>query len=71
MEWYFIVLIVLGGFVLAYLAFCAIVASKMLKLATTPVAHTLDHARAYQAEHEGMEYADYDENWKTQSFEYA
>ena len=69
MEWYFIVLIVLGGLALVYLVFSIIVAKKLLQLATTPKANTLDEARVYQAEHEGMEYADYDENWKKQSFE--
>ena len=69
MEWYFIVLIVLGGLALIYLALCLVIAKMTLKMATTPVAHTIDEAREYQAKHEGMDYADYDVNWKKQSFE--
>lgn len=69
MEWYFILLIVLGGLALLYLVLCIVIAKATLKAATTPKAYTLDEARAYQAEHEGMDYADYDQNWKKQPFE--
>ena len=69
MEWYFILLIVLGGLALIYLALCIVVAKGTLKAASTPTAHTLDEARAYQAEHEGMTYDDYDANWNKRSFE--
>lgn len=69
MEWYFILLIVLGGLAVLYLLLCLVIAKATLKAATTPAAYTLDEAREYQAKHEGMEYADYDENWRKQSFE--
>ena len=69
MEWYFILLIVLGGLALLYLLLCIVIAKVMLKSACTPVAYTLDEARAYQKEHENMDYADYDSNWRKQSFE--
>ena len=69
MEWYFILLIVLGGLALLYLLLCIVIAKGTLKAATTPRAFTLDEARAFQAEHEGMEYDDYDANWRKQSFE--
>ena len=69
MEWYFILLIVLGGLVLLYSLFCVVIARILLKAATTPTAHTIEHARDYQAKYEGMEYDDYDANWRKQSFE--
>ena len=69
MEWYFIVLIVLGGLVLLYSIFCVVIARILLKAATTPVAHSIDHAREYQAKYEGMTYDDYDSNWRKQPFE--
>ena len=69
MEWYFILLIVLGGLALLYLVLCLVIAKGTLKAATTPRAFTLDEARAYQAEHEGMTYDDYDTNWRKQPFE--
>ena len=69
MEWYFILLIVLGGVALLYLALCLVIAKGTLKAATTPRAYTIDEARAFQAEHEGMTYDDYDENWRKEPFE--
>ena len=69
MEWYFILLIVLGGLALLYLALCLVIAKGTLRAATTPKAYTLDEARDYQAKHEDMDYTDYDVNWKKQAFE--
>lgn len=69
MEWYWIVLIVLGGLVLVYLVLCAIIAKKTLQLAVTPRANSFDAARAFQIEQEHMDFTDYDENWKKQPFE--
>ncbi|MCH5159640.1 MAG: alpha/beta hydrolase [Clostridiales bacterium] len=69
MEWYFILLIVLGGLAVLYLLFCIVIASVLLKAATTPVAHTIDDAREYQAKYEGMQFDDYDEKWSKQAFE--
>lgn len=72
MEWYFILLIVLGGVAFAvglYLIFAAVVAKKCLQAATTPIAHTLEEARAFQAEYEDMDFDDYDNVWRKQPFE--
>ena len=69
MEWYFILLIVVGGLVLLYLALCIVIAKGTLKAATTPKAYTLDEAREFQTQHEGMDYTDYDSNWRKQPFE--
>ena len=69
MEWYWIVLIVLGGLCLLYLVLSLIIAKATLKLATTPVAHTLDEAREWQAKYENWDFTDYDEVWKRQPFE--
>lgn len=69
MEWYFTLLIVLGGLALLYLALCLVIAKGTLRAATTPKAYTLDEARDYQAKHEDMDYTDYDVNWKKQAFE--
>ena len=72
MEWYFIVLIVLGGVAFAvglYLIFAAVVAKKCLQAATTPIAHTLEEARVFQAEYEDMDFDDYDNVWRKQPFE--
>ena len=69
MEWYFILLIVLGGLALLYVILCTVIAHFTLKMASTPVAHTIDEARKYQAEKEGIDLTDYDTNWKKQAFE--
>ncbi len=68
MEWYWILLIVLGGIVLLYTIFAYIVARIVLKMATTPTAHTLEEAREYQKEHEHIDFTDYDSVWKKESF---
>ena len=69
MEWYFILLIVLGCVALLYLLLCVVIARLCLKSASTPVAYSLEHAREFQTKHEGMDYADYDENFRKQPFE--
>lgn len=69
MAWYWIVLIVIGAAVVLYTLLSFIVARVVLKMATTPTAHTLDEARAYQTEHEHMDYGDYDNVWKREEFE--
>ena len=72
MEWYFIVLIVLGGVLVLcglYLIFSLVVAKAMLKSATTPVAHTFDEAREWQGKYENWDFTDYDKNWRKESFE--
>lgn len=72
MEWYFVVLIVLGALVLlagAYLILAAVVAKGTLKAATRPVAHTLSEARDFQTKYENMDYDDYDRVWRKQPFE--
>ncbi len=72
MEWYWIVLIVLGGAAFLgalYVVVAAVVAKGTLKSATTPVAHTLDEAREFQSQYENVNYADYDTVWRKQSFE--
>ncbi len=72
MEWYWIVAIVAGSvFALCalYLILATVIAKGTLKSATTPVAHTLEEARAFQAEYENMDYSDYDNVWNKQPFE--
>ena len=72
MEWYWILLIVLGAVALllaVYTVLAAIVAKGTLKAAVTPVAHTLQEARTFQTEYEGMTYDDYDSVWRKQPFE--
>ncbi|MCH5152215.1 MAG: alpha/beta hydrolase [Clostridiales bacterium] len=72
MEWYFIVLIVLGGVVALfglYMIFAAVIAKATLKAASTPKAHSLEDARSHQAEVEGYDFGDYDSKWRKQDFE--
>ncbi len=72
MEWYWIVLIVAGAVTLlcaAYLVLATVVAKGTLKSATTPVAHTLQEARDFQTQYEGVTYEDYDALWRKQPFE--
>lgn len=71
MEWYYILLIVLGallGLAVLYTILCVVVAKGVLKAATTPVAHTLDEARKYQTENEKIDYTDFDTVWKKEKF---
>ena len=69
MEWYFIVLIVIGGLCLLYLALAIVIAKATLKAATTPVAHTFDEAREWQQKYEHWDFTDYDKVWKKELFE--
>lgn len=72
MEWYYILLIVCGSIcvlVSIYLVLAAIIGKKTLKAAATPVAHTLDEARAFQVEYENMDFTNYDSVWRKVPFE--
>jgi len=69
MEWYWIVLIAVFGMAALYNVFCAVVAKSLLKAATTPTAHSLEHAREYQAKHENIDFDTYDNVWKKEKFE--
>ena len=69
MEWYWIALIVVAALAVLYTLLCVFVGDKVLQIACTPVAHTLDEARAYQAEHEGMSFEEYDNVWRKENFE--
>lgn len=69
MDWYWIVLIVIGGVGLLYTALCLLIAKQLLKTATTPVAHTFDDVRLAQQENEHVDYTNYDKNWRKQVFE--
>ena len=69
MEWYWIVLIVIGGLGVLYQALAFIIAKGTLKAATTPVAHTLDEAREWQKKYENWDFTDYDEKWRREPFE--
>lgn len=72
MQWYFILLIVLGGVLLLcglYLIFAFVIAKATLKSATTPVAHTFDEAREWQMKYENWDFTDYDQVWKREPFE--
>lgn len=54
--------------VLLWLLLCFLIARKVLKMATTPVAHTLDEAREYQGTNEHIDFSDYDNVWKKEQF---
>ena len=72
MEWYFIVLIVVGSVLLLcalVTALSFVIARLTLKSAATPVAHTLEKAREWQQQHENWDFTDYDEHWKRTPFE--
>lgn len=72
MESLYIVLIVIGLLavgVAIWLILCAVIASKMLKQATLPVAHTIDEARAHQLENEHIDLDTYDNVWNKEPFE--
>lgn len=74
MEWYFILLIVVGGVVglaLLYLVLATVIAYGTLKMATTPIHHTLDEARSHQnsLKNENYDFTNYDEKWRRQDFE--
>lgn len=63
MPWYFWVLISVAFLLFFYLIVCFVVAKRVLKMAVTPVAHTLDEARERQAEVEKIDFAQYDNEW--------
>ena len=72
MEWYWILLIVLGGACLLvglYLILAAIIAKGTLKAATTPNAHTFEDSREALEEFEGLDVSDYYNVWKRENFE--
>ena len=72
MEWYFILLIVLGGILVLcglYVIFSLVVANALLKAATRPVAHTFDEAREWQGKYEHWDFTDYDKVWRKEPFE--
>lgn len=69
---YVITLIVIGavlGAVIVWLAVCTVIASKTLKMATRPVAHTIEEARERQVETEHIDIDAYDNKWSKQPFE--
>lgn len=68
MEWYWILLIVLGAISFFYIILCIIVAKGVLKSATTPTANTLEKARSYQSEREHQDFSDYDYVWRKENF---
>ncbi len=68
MAWYWIVLICVAGVAVLYLLLCYLIARRVLKAATTPVAHTLQEARTLQGEKEKMDFSEYDNVWRKESF---
>ena len=68
MAWYWIVLICVAGAAVLYLLLCYLIARRVLKAATTPVAHTLQEARTLQSEKEKMDFSEYDNVWRKESF---
>lgn len=68
MDWYWILLIVLGGLALGFVVACYIIARIVLKAATRPTAHTLAEARVYQGEKEHVDFNDYDNVWQKEDF---
>lgn len=69
MQWYWITLIVVFGVVALYTLLCCFIARALLKSATTPKAHTLEHAREYQSNHENIDFDTYDNIWNKENFE--
>lgn len=69
MQWYFVVLIVLGALCGVYVVFAYLLGRKLLQLATRPVVHGLDEAREVQAQTEGLSFDEYDNVWRKQPFE--
>lgn len=69
MQWYWITLIVVFGVVALYTLLCCFIARALLKSATTPKAHTLEHAREYQSKHENIDFDTYDNIWNKENFE--
>lgn len=69
---YEIFLIVLGvvlGLAVLWTLFSLLIGIKTLQMASKPRAHTLEEARKFQQEVEHLDFTDYDNNWKKQSFE--
>ncbi len=69
MQWYFVVLIVLGALCAVYVVFAYVLGRKLLQMATRPVAHGLEEARQVQAQTEGLSFDEYDNVWQKQFFE--
>ncbi|MCM1289166.1 MAG: alpha/beta hydrolase [Corallococcus sp.] len=69
MDWYWIVLIAVGGAAVIYVLLCSIIAKALLKSATTPKAHSLEQAREFQIKYENMNFDTYDRVWKKEKFE--
>lgn len=69
MAWYWILLIVVGAIVVLYTVLCVVVGRKVLQLAATPVAHTIEEARAQQIAQEGWDFDEYDNVWQKEPFE--
>ena len=72
MEWYFILLIVVGSLVALfglYLILSALIAKVTVKAATTPKRHDFDETRVHQGEYENYDYTNYDTKWRKQAFE--
>lgn len=72
MEWYFILLIVLGGVVALcglYLILATLIAKGTLIAATTPRRHSFEDTRSHQKQYENFDFTDYDTNLRKESFE--
>ena len=72
MQWYWILLIVLGGLVFV-VGFCLsqvlLIARGTLKAATTPRPRSIAEARGALTEFEGLDITDYDSVWRKEQFE--
>lgn len=69
---YVITLIIIGvvlGVIAIWLALCAVIAARTLKMATKPVAHTLAEMREKQIATEHIDMDIYDSKWSKRSFE--
>lgn len=69
---YVVTLIVVGvvlGVAALWLILCAVIAGKVLQMATTPVAHTFDDVRKSQIETEHIDIDSYDNKWGKAAFE--
>jgi len=69
---YAVTLIILGTVLVIFLLWitaCVFIAGRTLKMASRPVAHTLEEAREVQMRAENVDFTDFDENWNKQEFE--
>ncbi len=68
MDWYFILLIVLGCLVVAYTILAYVISRIVLNMATKPRPHTYEEARVHAAELNEFDFSIYDNEWRRKPF---